>query len=174
MKPVQLKQHILPIYLAVVLLVITPLKPVVILSIVLPLLIISLAIHFKQKTIGIIGIFLFYLLSVSQYHIVTVDDTLKVYAMVFLIILPSILLLSQILRQHDIKEVWWELKNRKKPVLVSIGAGILVLALFYVIAIFSGNRVMFSGESIQGQILLLAGLSLLLFTPLLVKQKQIQ
>ncbi len=89
MTPVQLKQHILPIYLAVVLLVITPLKPVVILSIVLPLLIISLAIHFKQKTIGIIGIFLFYLLSVPQYHIATVDDTLNVYVMIFLIILPE-------------------------------------------------------------------------------------
>jgi len=173
MKKVQINQHIIPIYLAIVLLIITPLDPIVILFIVLPLLIISLAIHFKQKTIGIIGIFLFYLLSIPQYSISTIDDPLKVYSMVFLILLPSVFLLSQILKNHDVKEVWWELKNRKKPIILSVIAGIIVLVLLYFIAIFFGNNIIFSSEYIQGQILLLTGLSLLLFTPILVKQKQI-
>jgi len=173
MKKVQINQHIIPIYLAIILLIITPLDPIVILFIVLPLLVVSLAIHFKQKTIGIIGIFLFYLLSIPQYSIPTVDDPLKVYTMVFLVLLPSVLLLSQILRQHDVREVLWELKNRKKPIILSIGTGVLVLTLLYFIAIFFGNNIMFSSEYIQGQILLLTGLSLLLFTPILVRQKQI-
>jgi len=173
MKTYEIKQHILPIYIAVILLVITPLNPIVILCIIIPLLIISYAIHFKKKTIGIIGIFLLYLISIPQYSITTIDDPLNVYTMVFLIILPSIILLNQILRQQNIKEVWRELKNRKKPVILSIGTGIIILILFYVIAIFFGNRIIFSNEYIQGQILLLTGLSLLLFTPLLIKQKQI-
>ena len=93
--------------------------------------------------------------------------------MVFLFVLPCIFLLSQILRQRNVKEVWWELYNRKKPIILSMGSGVLVLALLYFIAIFFGNNIMFSSEYIQGQILLLTGLSLLLFTPFLVKQKQI-
>jgi hypothetical protein len=137
------------------------------------LLIISLAIHFKQKIIGIIGIFLFCIISIPQYIISTFDDPFKVYSIIFLIVLPTILLLSQILRKHDIKEIYWEIKNRKTPIILSIGTGILVLALLYFIAIFFGNRIMFSNEYIQGQILLITGLSLLIFTPILIRQKQI-
>jgi len=173
MKKIKIKQHIITIYLAIILLILTPLYPIVILLIVLPLIVISLAIHFKKKTIGIIGIFLFYLLSIPQYSIPTIDDPLKVYTMIFLIILPSILLLYQILKQHDIKEVWLELKNRRTPIILSIGTGILIITLIYIISIFFGNRLIFSSEYIQGQILLLTGLSILLFTPILIRQKQI-
>jgi hypothetical protein len=173
MKKIQINQHIIPIYLAIVLLVLTPLNPIVILSIIVPLLIISLAIHFKQKTLGIIGIFIFCIISIPQYIISTVDDPFKLYSIVFLIVFPTILLLSQILRKHDIKDIYLEIKNRKTPIILSIGTGILVLALLYFIAIFFGNRIMFSSEYVQGQILLLTGLSLLIFTPLLVRQKQI-
>ena len=173
MKPIQLRQHILPIYLAVILLVITSLEAIVILNIVIPLLIISIGIHINHKTIGIIGIFLFYLLSIPQYQITTIDDPLRIYGMVFLILLPSILLLSQILRQQYIIEIMQVFNTRKKPILLSIFSGIFVLFLFYIFPLFIGGEIFFSNHLINNQIMLFAGLSLLLFTPMLIKQKHI-
>lgn len=173
MKPINIKQHLIPIYLAMILLILVPISFVQIIHILVPLIILSVGIHFNRKQVSLAGIFLFYFLSIPQLKITTIDNPVQVYSITFLILLPSLLLLSQILQNHRIEEIHWVLKNRGTPVMLAIGAGVLLLLLFYGIAAIAGSQIIFSTEAAQGQVLLLTGLSLLIFTPLLIKQTPI-
>ena len=169
MNRINIKQHIIPIYLAIILLIMAPNTPIAILCVLTPLLIISTAIHFKNKTIGILGIFLLYLFALPQVMVSSMDDIILVLIFMSSLLLPSIILVSQILQDQNAELAYRVLSKRKKPVLISFGYTLLILVLFYGIALVFGDRLLLSTESIQGQVLLLAGLSLFTLTPLLLK-----
>lgn len=173
MRMIQIKNHFFPIYLTIILLVITPLNPLVIMSIIFPLLIVSISIYLKKQGIGIIGMFLFYILSISQITISTIDEPVIVYSLLFIVIAPSLLLLYQILNKFEILPIGLISGNQKTPVFLSFFWGVVVFVIFYAALFFLGNQNIFSSENIQGQILLFSGISLLVFTPLLIKQKNI-
>jgi hypothetical protein len=169
MNRINIKQHIIPSYLAIILLVMAPNTPIAILCVLTPLLIISTAIHFKNKTIGILGIFLLYLLALPQVMVSSMDDIILVLIFMSSLLLPSIILVSQILQDQNTELAYRVLLKRKKPVLISFGSALLLLVLFYGITLVFGDRLLLSTESIQGQVLLLTGLSLFILTPLLLK-----
>ena len=169
MNRIDIKQHIIPIYLAIILRIMAPNTPIAILCVLTPLLRISTAIHFKNKTIGILGIFFLYLLALPQVMVSSMDDIILVPVVMLSLLLPSILLVSQILQDQNNEQAYWTLSKRKKPVLISFGSTLLILVLFYGITLVFGDRLLLSTESIQGQVLFLTGLSLFILTPLLLK-----
>ena len=61
-----LKEHLITIYLAILLLILLPPTPIRIATILIPLLIISFGIHLKQSFISILGLSIFYLITVCS------------------------------------------------------------------------------------------------------------
>lgn len=169
MNRIDIKQHIIPIYLAIILLIMAQDTPIAILCVLTPLLIISTAIHFKNKTIGILGIFFLYLFALPQVMVSSMDDIILVPVVILSLCLPSIILVNQILQDQNTEIAYRVLSKRKKPALISFGSALLLLVLFYGITLVFGDRLLLSTESIQGQVLLLTGLSLFILTPLLLK-----
>ena len=169
MNQLDIKQHIIPIYLAIIILIMAPNTPIAILCVLTPLLIISTAIHFKNKTIGILGIFFLYLLALPQVMVSSMDGIFLVPIVMLSLLLPSIILVSQILQDQNTELAYQVLSKRKKPALISFGSALLILVLFYGITLVFGDRLLLSTEFIQQQVFLLIGLSLFILTPMLLK-----
>lgn len=174
MKPIQIKNHIIPIYLGLAILLLTQLTVLTALFIILPLILTSIAIYLHQRKVGIVGMAVFYLLSIPQYAVLTIDDPLQAYLLVFLVILPSLFLLYQILSMQTLTHLLDEMRIQKKAIIYTVISGAVTFFLFYLLCLSIGNATILNPENIHGQILLLAGISFIIFTPLLMYQKEVE
>jgi len=170
MQPFKLRNLILPMYLGLVLLLITPLSTLTALYIILPLVLIGISFSQRKRNLGVIGMALFYLVSIPQYLITTIDDPVHVYLLTSVIIIPSMFLLYQVLTNQPIHHIVSEISIQKKAILLTIFFGVLTFVSVYLISFFIGDATLFNTENIQGQILLLAAVSFLIFTPLLLRK----
>jgi hypothetical protein len=164
MNTLKIYQHLLLIILAIVLLLQIPLQILPIFCILLPLLLISISIHLKNTKLGLVGIGLFTLLAIPQLTLQTMDDFLIIVLESTFLLLPTILLISQIL-QLDNKQRTLFSTEKKKPVLLAIVVLILILCLFYAVAILFQNGYLLSSASTEGQILLLCALAIITCIP---------
>ena len=169
MENIDIKQQILPLFLLVVVLLQIELSLQNIILAAFPLIMISAAIHLKNKILGIIGIALFYIVSISQISISSIDDFLVLTLEILLLFIPSVLLLNQILQMEN-EEIFYIPKD-KKPILISLAILITIVILFYILATISWDAFLLSSESIGGQILLLSGITVVICTPFLLSKK---
>ena len=113
MKPVDMKQHILPLYLIIVILLQIELTVQNIIISCFPLLIISISIHLRNKNLGIVGMFLFYTVSLSQILAPNMEDFLFLFLEMFFLVFPSIILLSMLLQLDN--TISFYVSEQKKP-----------------------------------------------------------
>jgi len=165
-----IKYYILPLYLTVVVLLQIELIIQNILLAVIPIIVIIFSIYLKNKKIGITGLFLFYTVSLSLIIVKTMDNYVLVFLQLIFLILPSIILLNQILQIQN-KQIFI-ISNKKKPIAAAITSFILIFGVFYYITISHMEGLLLSTESISGQIILLAGLSIVCCGPLLIFSKK--
>jgi len=175
MSKIDIKQHIIPVYLSIVLLI--QIKTDVslglatvntVLIVLIPILVISISIHLKNRNLGMIGLFLFYILSLSQLLINTMGDFIIIILEMFLLLIPSIVLVSQILRLGN-KEVIWFILEKKKPFILSTLLLVIILFVFYLLTILFGEGLIMSIENVESQVFLLAAITLTICTPLLLR-----
>ena len=169
-----LKEHIIPIYLACIIYIIIPFSPLNILLVISPLLIISLSIYLKDRYIGIIGIFLFYLITLPQVTIPSMSSIIQISIFLLLILIPSLLLVNQILLNQSINKMFLTYLNKKKSIFKVIFFSLLIFVLFYIVTLFLKIPVFLSIEFVQGQILLLSGISLIILLSILLKPVYIE
>ena len=175
MSKIDIKQHIIPAYLAIVLLL--QIKTDVLfgsavvntaLLALAPLLIISISIHLKNRNLGMLGIFFFYIVSLPQLLITTMEDFLVIFLELFLLLIPSIMLVSQILQLGN-KETSWFILEKKKPFILASLLVVIMLFVFYLLTVLFGEGLLLSMENVEGQIFLLAAITLTICTPLLLR-----
>lgn len=164
----EMKKHMLPLYLIVVLLLQVDLTMQNMLLGCIPLLIISLSFHLRNRTLGIAGIFFFYSGSIPLIVVSRIDDVQILFLEMLLVILPSIIVLSMILQLEN-TELF--LLPAKKPLLLSLVLFIGVCIIFYLTILFPFQEYLVSSQSIEGQILLLAGVTIICCTPFLLPKK---
>lgn len=172
MKSFDIKKHFLPIYLGVILLIIVTPSVWSYLQIIIPLFIISIGIHFEEKKVGFLGMILFYLFTVSQITIDSIERIGDLLIFSFAVLVPSILLLSQLLQEASTGQFLEILYQRKMQIAGTLIVAFCFLSAVYLIAQFIGGGLLFHSDAVQEQILLIAGISFLLFTPLLLKNTE--
>jgi len=170
LKKIDIKQYILPLYLAVV--VLLQLKPNVqnVLLVSIPIILIMLAIYLRDKKIGISCIFLFYILSLSPIMISNIENYFLVFLELFFLVIPSIILLNQILQLENKQVIFFS--TNKKPFIIAICLFVIILSVFYFLSIATLEGFLLAFESTPGQVLLLTGLSIVCCVPFLVIQKK--
>ena len=175
MSKIDIKQHIIPVYLVIALLIqiktdvslgLTTINTVLI--VLIPILVISISIHLKNRNLGMIGLFLFYILSLPQLLVNTMEDFLVIILEMFLLLIPSIMLVSQILRLGN-KEAIWFILEKKKPFILSALLLVIILFVFYLLTILFGEGLILSIENVESQVFLLVAITLTICTPLLLR-----
>ena len=170
MKKIDIKQYILPIYLTIVILLQSKLSTLNVLLTVFPISVIILSIYQKNKKIGIAGMFLFYILSMSIIIVNSIEEYFIVFLKIILLIIPSIILLNQIL-QIENKQIFI-LSNKGKPIVAAILLFTTIFGFFYFISSGYMEGFLLSTDSISGQIILLGGLTIVCCGPLLIWSKK--
>jgi hypothetical protein len=117
---------------------------------------------------GMFGLFLFFTLSLSTIVINDIEDYFLIFLELFFLILPSILLISQILQIEN--EKWFILQPEKKSLILSLSLFILILAIFYLIIVILWDGFLISIDNIEAQILVLIAISCSCCLPLILKQ----
>lgn len=169
MKHFDIKEHVVTIYLAIVFMILVPSIPLAYTQALFPLFLISLGIHLKKRVIGIFGIMFFYLFSVSQIIIESIEQVLNIIILSLLILLPCTLLLGQVLLEPDHKHYIHQLYLKKKLLFITIMLTLCFIVVLYLITIYLGAEQLISKTNIQEQILLIAGISILIFVPFILK-----
>ena len=164
MNTLEIQQHLLPIILAVVLLLQIPLQVLPVLCVLLPLLLIAISIHLKNKKLGLVSIGLFTLLAIPQLQLRTMDDFLNIFLESVFLLLPTILLISQILQLDNSEQLLFP-TEKKKPLVLAIILLIFIIGIFYAAAILFQDGQLLSSASTEGQILLLCALALITCIP---------
>ena len=133
-----------------------------------PLLLVSLGIHFKERSASMIGLILFYLLGLSQLTIDTIQHIEYILFLSLLVLFPSILLLISILDERYGQDLLKDLLQRKKRVIV---VSLIFLCFVFLMYGFMqiGSGLLSLSTQVQAQVLIIAGVSLLLFTPFLLR-----
>ena len=168
MNTLNIKEHLLIIYLAIILLILTPYSLIAIISILLPLAITSFGIYLKKTYIGLIGISLIYLISLQNLQITSMENITQLLIYLLIIIAPSLILLSYILQlSHPSNLIFTT--TQKKPLLIALASGISILILFYIIALFTPSNSILAPDTIEIQILIIAALSTFTCIPLIIK-----
>ena len=170
MKNFDVKQYILPFYLLLVIFLQVNLKVQNILLVIIPFILIIVSIYHKNKNIGIIGIFLFYIMSLSPVIINNMQDYILILLEIIFLIIPSLLLLYQILQIENKQIIWFSMN--KKPLITGMLVFIIIISIFYTISFLSFEGLLLTSESISGQILMLAGLSIVICLPFIVLSKE--
>ena len=134
----------------------------------IPLLMISLSLHLRNKKLGMASIFFFYSVSVPLIVVSRIDDFQILFLEMLLIILPSIVVLHMILQLENTGTFHLP---KKRPLLVSLVLLTVVFSIFSLAILFSVQGYLVSSQSIEGQILLLAGITTLCCTPFLISRK---
>lgn len=168
MNPLNIKEHLLTIYLTIILLLITPNNALTIASILIPIGLISLGIYLKNSYIGIIGIGLFYLITLQNLQITSMENITEIILYLLILIIPSLILLSYILQLSHPSHLIF-LSNQKKPIIVTLILGICIIIGFYVLAILTPSSSILAPDTIEIQILILAALSSFFCIPLIIK-----
>jgi hypothetical protein len=164
----RLKEHLIIIYLASILIILLPPTAIKIATILIPLLIISLGIHLKHSFISILGLSIFYLISLQHIIIASMEDITQLLLFLILISVPSLFLLSYILQLSHSHQIIFTTKE-KKPLSITIILALFILITFYLIALFTPSSSILSAETIEVQILIIAALSIFTCLPLLIK-----
>jgi hypothetical protein len=168
MNPFNIKQHFLTIYLAIPLILLTPSTALIFASILIPLAIISLGIYLKKTYIGIIGIGLFYIISLQNLQITTMENINEIVLYLLLIIIPSLILLSYILQLSHPSHLIF-LSNQKKPIILTFILGISIIIGFYLLALLTPSSSILAPDTIEIQILIIAALSSIFCIPMIIK-----
>jgi hypothetical protein len=168
MTPLNIKEHLLTIYLTIILLILTPLSPTSIASIIIPIGITSIGIHLKKTYMALIGLALFYLISLQNLQITSMENITLTILYLLIIIAPSLILLSYILQLSHTSHLIFT-TSQKKPLFITIASGIAILAIFYIIALFTPSNSILAPDTVEVQILIIAALSTFTCIPLLIK-----
>ncbi len=96
------------------------------------------------------------------------EDFLIIILEMFLLLIPSIMLVSQILRLGN-KEAIWFILEKKKPFILSALLVVIILFVFYLLAVLFGEGLILSIENVESQVFLLAAITLTICTPLLLR-----
>lgn len=167
MNKLNLIDYIIPAYLAIVLFIQINLTIINVIFVSLPIFVILISIYLKNKKIGVIGLFLFYILSLSTVVISNISDYFQIIMQIIFLILPSIILIGQILEIENEKQF----KPALKPFILSILLFLIVLIVFYLICLFLLDGLLISQHYIEAQILILTALSIICCLPFLITQK---
>lgn len=168
MKPFNIKEHLLTIYLTILLLILTPNTALTIVTILIPIGLISFGIYLKNSYIGIIGIGLFYLITLQNLQITSMENITEIMLYLLILIIPSLILLSYILQlSHPSYLIF--LSNQKKPIITSIILGICIIVGFYLLALLTPSSSILAPDTIEIQILIIAALSSFFCIPLIIK-----
>lgn len=170
---IDIKQYGLPLYLGIVLLILIPLTFWSILLSILPLLFIALSIYYQKEDVALISFSVFFLFSLTQLKIESIEQITHLFGYSIFLLLPSMLLLSQLLKQTRVEQTMQSILDHPKAFAVSTCIGLCFLLLIYLIPFFVGNGLLFNRESVQEQIILITGISLIVFTPFLLKKSKI-
>jgi hypothetical protein len=168
MNRVDITQQLLPMYLAVVMLLLIPLQVLSVLAILVPLILISFGLYRKNKNVGIAGMVVFALLSFTQIVLLLMDDIVRVFLLVFFVVLPSVLLLGQVLQMENIQTLWFP-TEKKKPLMITGVLLIFIFIVFYVATMMLQGVFLFSTTTTSGQLFLLAAISIILCVPVLLQ-----
>ena len=169
MKTFDIVKYIMPIYLLVVLLIQINLSIRNVMFVCLPILIIVTSIYFKNKKVGLFGIFLFYMLSFSTVVISDIEQYFQITLQIIFLIVPSLILLGQILGINNEKEII--LKPTFKPSIISIVVFFIIIIICYIFCIFLWDGFLLFQENIEAQLLTLTALSIIFCLPFLITQK---
>ena len=168
MKNFNIKEHLLTIYLTIILLLITPNNALTIVSILIPIGLISLGIYLKNSYVGIIGIGLFYLITLQNLQIISMENITEIILYLLILIIPSLILLSYILQlSHPSYLIF--LSNQKKPIILSTILGISIITGFYLLALLTPSSSILAPDTIEIQILIIAALSSIFCIPMIIK-----
>jgi len=135
----------------------------------IPIVVLIISIYLKNKKIGIIGLFLFYSLSLSPIFISSVEEYFQIFLELFFVILPSLFLLSQILQIGN--KQWFIFQPEKKPIILVLSLFIVILIIFYLVIILLWDGFLLSTDNIEAQILILIAISCSCCLPLILVQK---
>ena len=144
-------QYLIPIYLILILLIQIDLNFLNIFLICFPISLIIISIYLKNKKVGFIGLYLFYMLSLSTIIIVRIEDFFQIFIEFLLVIIPSLLLIIQVLQFNE--EFTFDFETGKKPILISLFVPILIFIIFYLITVFLFDGLLLFTENIEAQIL---------------------
>jgi len=169
MKKINPTNFIIPAYLVIVLLLQINLTIKNTLFVLLPILLIVASIYLKNNKIGIIGLFLFFTVSIGTIIITTIENYVEIFLEIIFLILPSIILIGQILQIENVKKTYT--KPVLKPIILSIILFIIVILFTYIICIFLWDGFLLSAENLEGQILIIASVSIVCCLPFLIFQK---
>ncbi len=156
------------------LLVLAPLSMMVFLQIMLPLIVISIGIHFNEKNIGFIGLLFFYVFGITQLQLTSIDQTMQLFLYSIFILIPSLLLTSNVLTIGMDTFPRVSVFTRKKQLGITVILLICLLLIIYFLIQYLGLEMLFQTQSVQEQVLLIGSISLLLFLPLLLKNTEIE
>ena len=169
MKRIKITQFFLPAYLAIILLLQLELTIDNIFLVGFPIIVLSFSFYFKKRTLAIIGLFLFYTLSLSTISISDIESYFQILMIIILIILPSLLLVGQAF-DFDYKALY-SFDGEKNPLIISLILLISIFIVFYLIVILLWDGFLLSTENIEAQILILIALSCSICLPLIMGQR---
>jgi hypothetical protein len=167
-----LKQYILPIYLAVFLLIFADFSVGSWMFVLIPLFIISLGLFYPKKYIGLLGFSLFLVISLSLINISSIENIIFIILLIVLIIFPSILLLCQILQESTIQETIQNIMYPYKALVTSLFLVFCFMSIIYLISFFVGDGILFSSDLVQEKIILIIGISIIFFGLFLFKKSR--
>ena len=164
-----IRAYLLPIYLLIVFFVQINLTIINAILVLFPLLVIILSIYLKNKKIGIIGMFLFYMVSLSTIDVSNIEQYLLIFSHIIFIIFPSLILLGEIIGIENEKTI--NFKPTIKPFILSILLFIIIIVVFYIICIFLWDGFLINQENVEAQIITLSAISIVVCLPFLITQK---
>ena len=168
MKPIDIKQQLLPMYVLIIILLQIELTILSVFMVSLPLLLVMTAFHMRQKNLGLLGFFFLCLVALSLISLPNMEDLLLVFLELFFLIIPVVILLSMIL-QLDNPKIY--LTVEKKPLILVVLLSMIIISVFYLVTTLSWEGFLLTPESIEGQILLLGALTFCCCTPFLLSKK---
>jgi len=169
MKTRGLHYLILPGYLAVVLLLQRELEISFVFLSCFPLLLVSISLYLGKKDVGIIGFFLYCLLSLSFIPVTTTLDVLFVILKLVLFVPPSILLLAVILQLEN--QQFFTRSKTKKPLMFFFLLSLAIIGLFSLVLVMLPEQLLVPVEATQRQIIFLAALTTICCTPFFLSKK---
>lgn len=167
-----LKSNVLIFYLTILLFLFTGLSLESSIRILVPLALISLSIHTQKKDIAIFGFSLYCIVSLTQISITSLEQLLLIFAFIIALLIPSLILLLQILSQTTLAETIQQIIVHLKPLSKCLLLAAALMATVYIVPFFVGEGMLFREESIQKQIIFIAAISLLFTTPFLLKKSK--
>jgi hypothetical protein len=162
-----MKNLLLPLYLLCIVLLQIDLTVQNILLGCLPLVVILIAIYLKNKPLGFIGFVCFYMISISVIMVPSFNDFFRLALNLIFLLLPSLMLLSSILQLGQKKIPYHAIQ--KKPLLIAASLLIAILTIFFLILFIVLGDYLHFAQLTESEILILAGITLIICTPFLLR-----